>query len=263
MAIKVVKGSPHVDWFPVNCGNGPTATTVYNNSVVYNLYDGVKSIIAAVAKPEITSYPFGVVIANNNRTPLFNSTYNTEYTASVITQADLAARDFFGVEGMWAKSTKQAMVKVALIDRTTILEADLRGATISTAPEVVTCTTGSTDGLTGMVHSTLSWTPVANNNMFYCRSGANMGSYRMSYAASKTTPTFYSPWPEDWTAGDTFVVVPVGLGQQYLEFYGGLGLWVSSTDDLTEAYAVRVVSMDLSTAGKEKIQFNFTTAIGH
>ena len=259
----IVKGEPHIAWFPVNCGTGPTATTVYNGQLVYNPNGGMKTIIAAVAKPEVICYPFGVVIGNNNRTPLFSSTYNAEYISSTITQATSLARDWFGAEGMWAKGDPQAMVHVAMLDRTCILEGPIAGATISTAPEVVTCTTADTDGLTGMVHSTLSWTPVANNVMFYCRSGANAGFYRSSYAASKTTPTFYSPWPKNWAVGDTFCVVPIAYGRQYAEFYGGVGLWVSSTDDLTEAYQVDVISMDLSVAGKEKVQFKFVTSTGH
>jgi len=248
---------------PINCGNGPTATTVYHGQIVYNPYDGVKTIIAAVAKPEIVCYPLGIVLGGNNRTPLFNSTYNANYISSVITQANLLAREFFGVEGMYSKGEPQAMAKIAVLDRSCVIEGPIAGTTVSTAPEVVTCDAVDTDGLTGMTHSALSWTPTANNNMFYCRSGKNMGLYRMSYAASTTTPTFYSPWPYSWVVGDTFAVVPVGIGRQYLEFYGGLGLWVSSTDDLTHAYAVEVIKLDLSVAGRETIQFKFVTAIGH
>ena len=258
MAIRVVESPLRTVWIPVNCGTGPSATTVYNNSLVYVPTDGAKALIAAVAKPEIATAPFGVVLGNNNRTPLFNSTYNAEYIASVITQADLAARDFFGVEGMTAKSEQQAMVKIAVINTSTVLEADIRGATINTAPEVVTCTTVSSDGLTGMVHSALSWTTTANQNTYYCRSGANLGFYRTSYAASTTTPTFYNPWPYDWAVGDTYVVVPVAIGgSKYLEFYGGLALWVSSTDDLTHAFECDVISMNLKETGKCTVQFSF------
>ena len=263
MGFRIVKGEPHIAWFPVNCGTGPTATTCYNGGIVYNPTEGMKPLIAAVAKPEVAAYPFGIVIGNNNRTPLYNSTYHAEYIASVITQANQAARDFFGVEGMYPKGEPQAMVHVAILDKSFIIEGPIAGATIDTAPEVVTCDTVSADGLTGMTHNALSWTPVANNNMFYCRSGANMGNYRMSYAASTTTPTFYNPWPKPWAVGDTFVVVPVGIGRQYLEFYNALGLWVSSVDDLTHAFQVDVISMDLTTAGREKIQFKFTTSTGH
>lgn len=256
MGFKIVEGSPKADWFPVSCYSSPTVNTAYVGQIVSLVYDGVLTPGAAGAGPDVTSYPFGIVIATNNRTPVFNTTYNAEYVSSCITQATLATRDFAFHEGMTHKGERQAMVKVAILDPTCVIEGPIRNAAIGTAPGVVTCTTASTDGLESMVHGNADVALLANNNMYFCRSGANMGIYRKSYAASQTTPTFYSPWPEDWAVGDTFVAANVGIGRQKVDF-DAAGMWIENSAALTNYYLVDVLSMNLETAGAEAMQFKF------
>lgn len=256
MAFKIIEGSPKTAWFPVGT-YGPGAFTVYLGSIVKFAYNGVECMGAAAAGPS-TIEPFGIVVGTDaypgNAT--YSSTTNTEYIASVITQATIAARNPAFHGGMAPVGDKRVYVKVALITPETILEGPIRNAAIGTAPTVVTCTTASSDGLTSMVHGAACFTPVANNSMYYCRSGANMGLYNQNYAASTTTPTFYSPWPEDWAVGDTFVAVNIGLGRQRIDF-NATNNWVECSSGLSNYWPVDVSHMDLSVAGAEKLQFKF------
>jgi hypothetical protein len=254
---KIVEGTPSVKWFPVSCGTAPTSNTVYEGQIVQFATGGVIALGAEDAGPVVSKYPFGIVVGTNNRTPLYNTTYNAQYITSVITQATLAARDFAFVEGMFPKSFPQAMAKVALIDPTCVIEGPIRNGGATTAPGVVTCTTASTDGLTSMVHGAADVALLANNNMYYCRSGADRGFYNMSYAGSQTTPTFYSPWPYDWTVGDTFVAINFGLGRQKIAL-DSTSQWINNAGALSNYYLVDVVSMDLTKAGEEKAQFRFS-----
>ena len=264
MGFKVVEGSPKVGWFPASCYNGPTAVKFYIGQLVCWFGGGVYPLIAAAAAPEVTTFPFGVVIGFNTQAPNFyDSTYKAEYATSVITKAGLIAK--YGqvvlTEGMMHKNELQLMLKVALIEPDcTVLEGPIYNGTAGTAVGVVTCNGVDTDGLTGMTHTASDATLVANNNMFYCRSGKNRGLYRMSYAASATTPTFYSPWPYSWVVSDTFAVTNIGIGRQYAEFgAAGVGMFISNSDDLAEAYVLNVHSMNLEVAGAETAQFTFAS----
>jgi hypothetical protein len=251
MAFKIVKGNPIVDWFPVAQG-----ATVYVGSIVeLAAGDGV-SCIGAASGGDVTPM-FGIVIGTDAYpgNAVYNSTYNTEYITAVTTQAAVAARSpgFHG--GMVPIGDKAVYVKVALLDRTCVVEGNIYETTSGTAPTVVTCTTASTDGLASMVHGALTVTTRAYYNMYYCRSGANRGIYRISYAASTTTPTFYIAWPEDWAVGDTFAVVHVGLGRTKIMFNTVSTCIENGLDLNTNYYVVDCLNMDLSVAGKEKAQF--------
>ena len=264
MGFRIVEGCPKVGWFPASCATAPTANTFYIGQLVQAMYDGVFPLKAAVAKPEVASFPFGVVLGFNVQPgdQSYDSTYKTEKAASVITQATLLAKagKVAFTEGMMHKNELQLMVKVGLIrPDCTVLEGPICKTAFGTAPTVVTCTTADTDGLTGMVHGA-SDAATGNNVMYYCRTGNNQGVYRMSYASSTTTPTFYSPWPYVWTVGDTFVVTNIGIGRQYVEFgTAGVGMFIENGDNLTHAFVVNVHSMNLEMAGQETVQFAFAS----
>ena len=265
MGFKVVEGSPKVGWFPASGYNGPTVITYYIGQLVSWLGGGVYPLVAAAAKPEVTTFPFGVIIGFNTdpSTAVYNSTYQAEQASNVITQATLNAKagKVAFTEGMMGKNEKQLMVKVALIKPDcTILQGPIYNGTNGTAPTAVTCTVADLDGLTGMVHSAADATLVANNNIYCCLTGKNRGLYRTSYGiATATTPTFYSPWPYVWAVGDTFAAINFGLGRQYVEFgAAGVGMFFSNGDDLAEAYVVNVHSMKLMTSGQEHATFTFS-----
>lgn len=251
MSFKVVKGSPIVDWFPVAQG-----ATVYLGSIVQLAAGDGVSCIGAASGGDVTPM-FGIVIGTDlypgNAT--WDSTYNTESIAAVTTQATIAARNPAFHGGMVPVGDKAAYVKVALLDHTCIVEGSIFETTYGVAPTVVTCTTASTDGLGSMVHGALTVTTRAYYNMYYCRSGANAGFYRISYAASTTTPTFYVAWPYDWAVGDTFVVVQMGLGRTKVMFNTVSTCIENGLDVNTNYYVVDCLNMDLSVAGKERAQF--------
>ena len=263
MGFIIKEGSPKVGWFPASCGTGPTAVTFYMGQLVMWKYGGVYPLAAATALPEVTVFPFGVVLGFNvapgNAT--YDSTYKCEKAASVITQATLLAKagNVAFAEGMQSKGELQLLVKVGLIaPDCTVLEGPICATAFGTAPTVVTCTVADTDGLTGMVHGAADATFLANNAMYYCRSGKNQGVYRQSYANSGTTPTFYNPWPNVWAVGDTYCATNMGVGRQYVEFgTAGVGMFIDNADNLTHAFVVNVHSMNLSVAGKETAQFSF------
>jgi len=264
MGFKVVEGSPKVGWFPASCYNGPTVITYYIGQLVSWLGGGVYPLVAAAAAPEVTTFPFGVIIGFNTdpSTAVYNSTYQEEQASNVITQATLNAKSgkVAFTEGMMTKNEKQLMIKVALIKPDcTVLQGPIYKSTNGTAPGVVTCNGVDSNGLTGMTHTAADATLVANNNMYACRTGSNRGLYRTSYGvATATTPTFYSPWPYSWAIGDTFVAVNFGLGRQYVEFgAAGVGMFFDNADGLTEAYVVNVHSMKLMTVGQEHATFTF------
>lgn len=254
---RIVEGTPSVKWYAVQ-----NSATVYIGQIVQHCTCGVAVLDAANDAPQAAAngVPFGIVIGINNRTPTSNSTYSADYGTQVSTLATAAARDWYGVEGMWGKSDNQLFAKVALIDSTSIIEGPIFDTTYGTAPTVVTCTTADSNGLSGMIHSAGGAANyAAYNAMYYCRSGNNKGIYRQpSAVATMTTPTFVQPWPNIWTVGDTFVVTGIGLGKQKLQ----TDAYSMFIDDNANNYGgsyfpVFVVSMDLATAGQETAQFRF------
>ncbi len=200
---------------------------------------------------------FGIVIGTNNRTPLYSATYKTEYITGVATQALQLARESSGQEGMWSKTDPSAMVQVAIVTPNTVIEGDIFKAAVGTAPDVVTNTTLSSDGST-ITTAAMTYATVAYNSIWYCRSGANMGLYRIGYAASTTSNTFYLTWPYDIAVGDTFCMVPLTIGQSKADF-DALGLFIDSNMDTnqygTDYIWLDVHSVDLRYAGKETARF--------
>ncbi len=204
---------------------------------------------------------FGVVIGTNNRTPKFSATYNSEYITAASVQADQLARDWQGQEGMWSKADPSAMVQMVKISPETVLEGDIfvSATAPGTAPTVVTNTTLSSDGST-ITTAAMTYTTVAYNSIWYCRSGANMGLYRIGYAASTTSNTFYLPWPYDIAVNDTFVWAPLTIGQSKAMFNTTpAGMWINAgvSDYNTDYVWLEVLEVDLKIAGKEKARFMF------
>jgi len=256
MAFKIVEGVVSPKWFPITYN-----ATCYLGQIVKWSLGGVAPIGAEGTAIPSTASAFGIVIGFNVGPGYenFSTTYNSQYLAGCATNALVIARQPYFTEGMWPKSTRVPMAKVALIDKTSVIQGPICYSAITAGPQVVTCTTadtaGANAGLSGMVHSALSVTTVASNNMYYCRTGSNAGDYRPSYAASTTTPTFYNAWEHLWVVGDTFAVSNVGLGRQELQF-DSASMWVESAAPLTSyGFAVDVLEMNLKEVGKETIKF--------
>lgn len=258
--IRVIRSPIAPIWVPVDYN----AVTLYVGEMVVMGFNTSKSGVIAYTVAglgDITSDHgiFGVVIGTNNRTPLFSSTYNSEYITSVSTQAAQLAREWQGQEGMWSKGDPSAMVQVVKVTPETVLEADIYASAtaVGTGPTVVTNTTASTDGST-ITTAALAATPIAYNQIWYCRSGANMGLYRISYDTSTTSHTFYLTWPYDIAVGDTFVTVPLTIGQSKAMFNTTpAGMWIncSIADYNTDHIWLEVLEVDLAITGKEVARF--------
>lgn len=259
---RIDHGSPRKLWVPIDRTAG--ATTLYEGQLCKmdsGSFDGAAPLAAASGAADTTGHQviWGVVCGTNYKSPLFAATYG-QYAASVASQADQVATVKLGVEGMHPKGDPRPMVEVAKLNASTVLKGDICNATQGVAPTVVTVTTGSTTGA-GMTTGAIDFTPVANMNTFYCRSGANKGIYRVSKTTSTTVHTFDTYWPYDIAVGDTFVAVPMRQGQSYVqinETSGYLGTCFScAASPATNYFLIDVLELDLREAGKETVLFTF------
>ena len=97
--------------------------TIYVGSIVCSPATPTEGIVPleAMLGTGNTSFtiPFGVCVGTNSDSPLYNSTYKTEYITDATPHG--STTKFIGVEGPWSKGDKQAMAKVHLIDPTTVI----------------------------------------------------------------------------------------------------------------------------------------------
>lgn len=262
---RIDSGSPRKLWVPID--RTAAAQTLYVGQLVKwdtTAFNGVAPLAAASGAADTTGEQviFGVVCGTNYKNPLSNATYG-QYASAVQSQADQIGTVKMGVEGMHPKGDPIPMVEIAVITPNTVLIGDICNATQGVAPSIVTVTTGSTTGA-GMTTGAVDFTPVANMNTFYCRSGANAGIYRVSKTTSTTVHTFDTYWPYDIAIGDTFVAVPMRQGESFVqisETVGALGTCFDCSDSpATNYFQIKVLELDLTTAGKEKVLFMFDSA---
>ena len=252
----VVEGAIRTIWMPVNMGSG--ASTCYEGQLVVA---GVAASgsggcipwnVAGVGDTTADQVPFGVVVGLNNKVPLYNSTYKSNYGTAVNTKALQVARDWRMAEGMFAKGDPALMAQVAVIGPNTVLKGRIFNAAYGTAPTVLTATAvNGTAGL-GWTSNAAEFTPVAYNNTFYCRSGANRGLYRTGYDTSATAHTFYLYWPYTLAVGDTFVGSNLALGT-CTGMFDTLGMYINNAAAVyTTNFAwMDVLELNLETAGAE------------
>lgn len=189
--------------------------------------------------------------------PLSNST--GEYVTGVTTQATQLARDWRGNGGMYSPNDPQVLIQITEILPNTIVEGDIYNAAIGTAPTVLTSTATDTTGFTSAgTTNACEFTPVANTCTIYCRTGANMGLYRVTSDTSTTAPAVTVGFPYDVAIGDTFVRVSMkqGLSRIYIN---GPGLYIdnSLSGGSTNYFDVFCYKLKLDEAGKEVAQFRF------
>lgn len=257
----VVSENFNVGWFPVNYN---TETLYVGQFVTLDSTTpdyGVKAWnIAGANDTTVDQSVLGIVVGFNNRTPTFNTTYKGDYATSVSTQAAQLARDWVLAEGMTSKGDPALYAQVAIVDCTTIIRGRVFDSAYGTAPDVITNTTASTDGST-IVSAATDHAGLAGGTTWYCRTGANMGLYRLGYDTSTTSHTFYLTWPYDIAVGDTFVPVHAALGTCKLMF-DSVGTYVEQWGDNnsfgTNYIYARVLNMNLRDSGAEYITFQLT-----
>lgn len=203
--------------------------------------------------------PAGIVTGIGNRKAVFDST--GQYATGVLTQANQAARDWFGAEGMYSKGDPQVLVQIEPIGPGSLIEGPIYNAALGTAPTVVTDTGGadSTGYTTAGTTGACDFTPVAKLATIYCRTGANKGLYRVTNDTSTTAPDVAVAFPYDVALNDTFV--RVHLKQGFSKIYiAGPGLYIdtgTNTNSHTNCFHVIVENLFLETAGKERANFRF------
>lgn len=265
MGFSVVHDSPQTIWVPVLA-----AQTIYTGSIVAwdtdTPLEGVSPYVPATGHNNTTAkdVPFGIVVGNNNISANVNysSTYKAEYiTAGSAGSSHGSTTKFANVEGPWAKGDPLAMVEVAVINPSTVIRGPLFNAAVGTAPTVVTVSSQTTGGGTGVGCTTGSSdvATVANFGTIYFRSGANTGAYRTVTSASATAHTWLQATKEDVSVGDTAVVInglrTAGMGKFITDT---TGLYVDINGALTSHNNwVNILRLDLSTAGKEYVEFQF------
>jgi len=269
VGISIVHGSPQSIWVPIQ-----TSATINVRGIVCLDQSGVTEGVimlpdaSGVANDSNLDVPLGVCIGTNRKNPLYNSTELTEYITDpgASDPHGGASIEYVGVEGPWAKGDPIAMVKIALIDPTTILRAPIRNAAIKTAPTLLTATNATHDanGL-GVTTNTSECASITTPlSTIYCRTGANAGAYRLCDTASASIHTWDTAMRNDCVYGDTFVLVPVRThGFSTVMFDDTTAMFIDSADDPvadgTDRWIIDVVRLDLSTAGNEYCEFRFSS----
>ena len=265
---EVLEGPTRTIWAPVGAATSAQATVYVGQMVVagaVGTYSGTVTPwnIAGVGDTTADQVPFGIVTAINNRNPLYNSTYMAEYGTSVITQATMAARDFFGVEGgMYAKNDGQLMAQVALITSQTVIKGRIFATSYGTAPGVgiVTAIAGSGDG-SGFTCGTtgFDFTSVAYNASYCGRSGKNLGITRTGYdtGAPTATRTFYNFFPFTVAVADTFVGVNLSSLGTCKAMFDTAGTFIDNAAAVgtTNYIWIDVLELNLKEAGQEYAVF--------
>ena len=144
----------------------------------------------------------------------------------------------------------------------------LNNAAIKTAPTVVTVTSLTTGGGTGVGCTTgsIDFTGT-NDNMqsIYFRSGANAGTYRTTDSASATAHTWDVATRNAVAIGDTLVAVPLRThGISTVLFDDTTAMFIDCADAPvlagTDRYLINVIRLDLATPGQEYAEFSFNPA---
>jgi len=266
MGFEVIHSPAKPIWVPVD-----TTTERYLGQIVYYgkatpaNTGGVNVMPAASGACDVTNMlvPWGVVIGDNNATPVYKALTTALVTSQYITGVDTAAaqiaRDFRGAEGMYSKGDPQPLVQVARITPETVLRGYFRNsATVGTT--VITTLSPTAVATTAMTFATFGMTGVADNTTTYCVKGANAGLYRVGTDASATAATYTREWPYTPATTDTFKRVNVRQGICRMNFDTTYGLWIDNVAALTSNYyVVNVLNLNLSgSAGEEYCDFQFT-----
>ena len=269
MGFEVVHNSPQTVWVPLNYQD-----TIYVGSIACIDISGVASHSGINMLPQAagawnTAYdiPFGVVIGTNLRRPLFNTTYKCEEITSASPLA--STTEFVGVEGPYIKGGREHMVKVAVIDPSTVCRSNIVVDAIGTAPTILTVTATVSAG-TSIAHNTNHVACVDGWSTIYFRSGLNKGTYRiLSGTASTTAGAWTIPTYAPVTTGDQAVVVnlkPFGISQAQL-LATALTCFDVGTTLGSNYFGIDVVRLDLSVQYHEYVEFrwniiNFYPAAG-
>jgi hypothetical protein len=257
MGFHVVQGSPQNIWARVD-----GTEILYVGQIVTGSSDGVLPMTGAVGGADTTgkAVPFGVVVGTNRKTPVSDTTANSEYITGVVSQAGQIAVEKGMVEGIYSKRETSAMVEVAVIDPSTYIYGPIYNAGYGAIPTVQTITTIQADGmLTAETWSNADAASfVADESTIHMRTGLNTGLQRIGINTSRTAPQVIHAFPYDNTTSDTGLQVPIReIGTAKLNFDDESTYIDVAHTYTTNYYVVEVIKLDLSVAGKEHCIFRF------
>lgn len=246
---KVVKESGlGTIWLPVANGQ-----TIYVGQLVKTL-NGFVVPLGVAECVEDANRPIGVVVATNDKDPTYSATYKTNYITGVQSQSAQKARKWQGAQGMWSLGDPIPMVQIELIGKDTVIQGTFGGALTEFHPA------NANDVGNAITKAEGSQGTVNYNTIFYCRSGANKGIYRMnsedSNDGSKTTSNFPVYWPYAIATSDYFVRANVKLGRSKVQF-DSLSMYVDPVDLLSNYFVIIVEEVNLAVPGQETVTFRF------
>lgn len=259
MGFKVISETPQTVWAPIT-----DSDTLYIGQLVKCAgNEGVQPAGTASGNADTTGkgYLYGIIVGTSNSTPLYNSTYKTEYITDATPKASTTI--FTGVEGPWSKGDHQAMVEIAIINPSTVIRGPIyKGAVGTVLPEhTVAASKGH------YANCTLDSTPKAGFSAgdavgymtAYFRTGSNAGTYRLLDSTSSVSLT----WDKNLYASasnDDKVILVNGLRPNgYSKFYlDSESLFINNANTASANYYIgSVVRLDLRESGNEFCDFTF------
>lgn len=264
MGFEVVQGSPQTIWAPI-----VDSDTIYVGQLVKFAKgtEGVQPLADAQGAGDTTAKQvvLGVCIGTNNKTPNFNTTYNTEYITDATPLS--STTEFVGVEGPYPKGGKVAMAKIALITPSTVVKGPVRDGGVSTAMTEATVTEPGNASAVGCTVDGIGWPNTVGDahvgsSTIYFRTGNNKGQYRIKDNDDSTNQTWDKPLYSSVSSGDKLVavngLVPVGPARMAL---GTEALYIDGGDANSSAdyFAIIVHRLDLSESGNEYCEFRFAS----
>ena len=230
---------------------------------------GIKPFGTAAGKADLTSVtlgaastvPTGIVVGLNNRNPVNDATYRTQYGTGVTAQADLLAREWVGAEGVYLKGDPHLYALVHMITPSTVIKGPIFNASYDTAP-TANPETGASDttGFTtaGTTAAAYAASFLAGNSTIQVRTGANAGIQRRGKNTTNTAPSVYTAFPYDVEENAVIVQVPItNFGPSQIDIDAEGSFVNAAAVYTTNYYVVNIHKIDLSVAGQEHVTFNF------
>jgi len=208
-----------------------------------NAGGSIEPIANAAAGPDTTSYILGMVTAIRT-SPTYDSTFQGDLGTYDTTQATQVANDPVG----------PALADITVIRPGDKIKAPIVNATIGTALDLQTVTTGSADGLTFVANAITSSTSQYSTS--YCRTGANRGQYRKVTTGNATTQTVLVGFTYDIAVGDTFVTAQCSMPGMPLHWDADSQFQAVDGDSaISNYYRGTTLELNLEESGREFIVF--------
>lgn len=235
-------------WVPVNYN-----VTLRVGQLVKKAVGSDYFVPLGAASSADSTKPLGVVVATNNKTPVYDPVYKTDYISGVDTSAAQLARTWQGARGMWGLGDPIPLVQIKLIGPQTEVKGRIYDTTYGTALTPFNPQSATTGQY--LKKSETSASSVAGNTTFFCRKGANGSIYRIpsavNNASNVTTNTFATYWPRDVAVTDVYVGANLGIGLSKIQFDVASMCILGTETYATNYFTVLVEEVNLSEAGKE------------